>query len=229
MNIFGGGTSGAGDAATQAAQLQYQSTQQAAQLAQQQSQQAQQNLQPWLNTGKASLATLGGLFGVGGYAPINPTAQLQSTPGYQWGLNQGIGAMSNYAASIGQTGSGAMMKGVNDWAQNYATQTAWQPYVNQLNLMSGQGLQAGTQSGNFGMEGAQMQGQDIMAGGQAQAQGIWNQALLNQAAQQRQQQGVGGLLGMGAGVVGSVLGGPMGGMIGSGIGNWLGNLGYQGT
>jgi hypothetical protein len=49
-------------------------------------------------------------------------AEAQQTPGYQFALTQGLGAISNSQAAQGLWASGATGKAMQDYAQNYANQ-----------------------------------------------------------------------------------------------------------
>ena len=202
--LFGG--SGGGNVASQAAGIQAQGAQQAAQIQQQMFQQALANVAPWLKSGQAANTQQAGLLGLPGYTAVDPTATLQATPGYQWGLSQGVKAGDLSAASKGLALSGAQQKGLQSYGQNYGLQTAWNPYMQSLQNLSGQGLSAGNMGGNWGMQTGQAMGQDYMAAAQAQAQGLYNQYYANQQGNQ----GWGNLLGMGLGI-GSLFGGGGGG------------------
>ncbi len=234
-SLFGGGSDMA-DAAQSAAQAQSAAAERAAQLKWDMFQQARKDVAPWTNLGTATVPVLGGLFNIPGYDKVDPTATLQATPGYNWTQGQGLEGLSRYAAAKGLTYSGPEMKGVTDWSQNLALNKAWNPYVNQLNTFSGQGLGAGTQTGNWGQQTAAGMGQDYLMAGQAQGQGIWNAALANQ----KNNNTWSNLLGMGAGLLaapftggtsllgsaisglGSLFGGGSGGGISSYLrdGNW---------
>ena len=198
-SMFGGGgdDSSMADAAIQAAQIQAEATRQASQQRWDMYQQGRSDVAPWLKLGQNTTGVLGGLFNIPGYEAVDPTATLKATPGYGWMQDQGLEGLSRYAAAKGLTYSGPQMKSVADWSQNLAINKAWNPYINQLNTMSGQGLTAGTQSGNWAVgTGTGMAG-DTLAAGQAQGQGIWNQAIANQASNQRNQNVWSSLFGMG--------------------------------
>lgn len=214
------GLFGGNDAAQQASQAQQQAAQLAAQLQMAMFKQARQDVAPWLKMGTASLGQLGGLFGIPGYAPVDPTATLQATPGYQWMLGQGVQGLDRSAASKGMLLSGPQAKGITDWSQNLALNKAWQPYVNQLNQFSGQGLGAGTQTGQWGMQTGQMVGNDYMNAANAYAQGLYNQ----QASNNMGWGGLANLFGMGAGMLfgGGGLGSGLKGLFGSGGGGGFG-------
>lgn len=89
---------------------------------------AQQGLQPYEQGGQAALGTLNNLL-----SPNSTTAQntLQSLPGYQFALNQGLQATQAGAAARGLGTSGAALKG----AATYATGLAQQNYTNYANTL----------------------------------------------------------------------------------------------
>ena len=102
-------------------------------------------------------------------------------PNYQFQLDQGLGAVRN--AGNMQTGllSGNTLKGINDYAQNYAGgayQNAFQNYnanqtniFNRLSAIAGLGQTANATTANTGATISGNAANSIMAGGAAQAAG----------------------------------------------------------
>lgn len=168
----------------QAAAVQAASANRAADLQMQMYQQGVAREQPWVSAGGAALNQLGGLYGLPGYTAQDPTATLVATPGYQWGLSQGVNARDLSAASRGLALSGAQQKGLTAYGQNYGLQNAWNPYINQLNTMSGQGQSGAALQAGQGLDTGKIMGQDYMSAGAAQAQGIYNAYLANRASNQ---------------------------------------------
>jgi hypothetical protein len=151
------GLLGAG-ASKHAANTQAQVAQYVANLQYQMYQQTAQRLQPWVSTGTAANASLGGLLGLPGYsvpagggpgglgtggltAPFQPTMeQLSATPGYQFTLQQGKQAIANQAAGAGQGAgitpggttsvSGPEGKGLINYATGLASTTYQQQFQN---------------------------------------------------------------------------------------------------
>lgn len=221
-SIFGGG---GGEAASKAADAQVRMAMMAAAVQQAMYSQARADVEPWRTAGGAAVGQQAGLLGLPGYTALDPTSVLKATPGYQWGLGQGLEGLARYGAATGLGQSGAALKGANNWAQNYALQQAWNPYQQNLQNLSGAGLNAGTFTGSAGIKTGQLIGEDYMAAGQAQAQGIM------QAYNAQQQQnanlfgglstlasiglapftGGASLLGMGASALGGLFGGGGGG------------------
>lgn len=119
-----------------------------------------------------------------------PTMEnLRSTPGYQFALDQGLAATANQNASMGLSGSGAMGRGLINYAEGLASTT----YQNQFNNWL-QTLQ--TQSNIFSGNLAQQYG--MFSGNIGQQYGIWggqNQLALGRAQQTYNM--LGGLAGSG--------------------------------
>jgi hypothetical protein len=100
-------------------------------------------LTPYSNTGIDANAQQAALMGLSGpEAQAAARAQFQTDPGYEFRLNEGIGALDKSATARGGLYSGAAMKGINDYAQGQASQE-YGNYYNRLSGLSGQGLQAG--------------------------------------------------------------------------------------
>lgn len=161
-----GGAVISGNAATSAANTQANAAKQATQVEQQQFAQTQGNLLPWLTTGVAANANLQNavlgynLNGNGALTqspfntlgqptpysftqPVpqapNPTlASFQSSPGYQYQLNQTLGAVQNSNAAQNGALSGNTLKALSQNATGLANQD-WYNYLNsQLNLFNAQ-------------------------------------------------------------------------------------------
>lgn len=171
-----------------------------------QEQQGLDNYQPYLDAGRGATRTLADLTATPGQGLLTPWTQqfkaptaeeAAATPGYQFQLQQGLGAVQNSAAGRGSLLSGRTLADLNNYAQgtastnyqntfnNALTQygTAYNAFRNNQNdeysrLMglSGQGLSAaggaGTLMQGFGGDIASMMGQE----GAAAAQGTIGQA-----------------------------------------------------
>lgn len=212
---------------TGAANIQAQAANRAADLQWQMYQTGRQDLAPWRGAGGAGVNQIAGILGLPGYSPVDPTSTLQATPGYQWGLSQGTQALDRSAAARGQALSGPQRNAIQQFGQNYALQTAWQPYMSALQNLSGQGMGAAGQTANMGLQTGQAMGQDWMSAANAQAQ-----AMIQQQIAQNQQSsglfgGIGSLLGLGLSAFGG--GGlGLGGMIGGGLSGLFGGGGGGG-
>lgn len=130
-------------------------------------------------------AGAGGTAGsAGGYGSLtqafNPTMQqLQSTPGYQFTLGQGLKSVQNSYAAKGLGSSGAALKGAADYAtgdasttynqqfQNYLQQN--QSIYNMLTGQSGQGLQGASALAGVGTTAAGQISANTVGAGNAQA------------------------------------------------------------
>jgi hypothetical protein len=130
------------------------------------------------------LLGLGGNAGAAGYGKYGrdfSMADYQADPGYAFRLSEGMKQLGHSAAGRGGAISGQTMKGIQDYAQNSASQeynNAFQRYqtnrANQLqslgNLMSLGQAAASNQAGNTGNYGINA-GNAYMAAGQANAAG----------------------------------------------------------
>lgn len=138
--------------------------------------QTRSDLMPYMNTGNAALTQLASLFGLGPSGNGTPnsaalTSALTNFPGYQFGLKQGQTALDQSAASQGLVLSGSQLQASQQFGQNYAMQNAWQPYLTQLNGLSGLGENAAAGLGNQGTAAASNAGSAQLAAGSAAAGG----------------------------------------------------------
>lgn len=116
-------------------------------------------------------------------APIKlDQAFVESTPGYQFNLTQGLKAVQNSAAARGLGTSGAALKGAANFATGLADSTYQQQFANELaqrdaafNKLLGTaniGEGAAAQTGQFATQTGQSIGQNTVSGGTALAAGI---------------------------------------------------------
>ena len=130
---------------------------------------------------------------VGGIDPGYFTHQFNASdlnanlaPNYQFQLDQGLGAVKNAGNLQSGLISGNTLKGINDYAQNFAGgayQNAFNNYTanqsnifNRLSNIAGLGQTATAQTGNAGTTLAGNAGNSIIAQGTAQAGGQVGQA-----------------------------------------------------
>lgn len=73
----------------------------------------------------------------------------RNSTGYQFGLNQGMDAITGNAAAGGLLNSGSTAKALNSFGQDYAS-TQYGNYMQQLMGLSGQGLNAANTIGGAG-------------------------------------------------------------------------------
>jgi hypothetical protein len=100
-------------------------------------------------------------------------AKLRNTPGYQFGLDEGNKSVQASAAARGGLNSGATLKALMKFGNNYADQQGYTPYMNKLASLAGIGQTATNQIGAAGQSTAQIMGQNTMNAGNARAQGIY--------------------------------------------------------
>lgn len=115
------------------------------------------------------------------YAEANRTGGteyqgFQATPGYQFQLDQGLGAIDNSAASRGNLFSGSTLKAAQTFGQGLANQE-YNNYLNRLSGQSAQGQSAAANQANAGANFASGAGQanaNIGNAGAAGAIGSYN-------------------------------------------------------
>ena len=122
------------------------------------------DLADYRTAGNASINKLMGLTGLNGNG-FN-MQDFQSSPQYQFGLNQGLKGIQRQLAASGLSGSGAGLKAANNYAQNYAGQQ-FGDYYNRLAGLAGIGQQATNQTGAYGSNYANQAGQNMLEAGNA--------------------------------------------------------------
>ena len=158
--------------------------------------QTRQDLDPYKQAGTTSLSQMMDQMGVNGYFNENYTGQdLYNDPSYQFRLQQGQDAIQSGAAAQGGLLSGATLKALQNYSQDYASQEYGNAYnrfnadqtnrYNRLSNIIGMGQNAAAQTGNAGMQTGQAVANNTMAGANAQAAGIIgsNNAWANSAQQ----------------------------------------------
>ena len=123
---------------------------------------------PYREVGGQGLTALSSLLGLGG-GPIG--AGLETTPGYQFRLGEGLKALERSAASRGTLLTGGTLKGMQRYAQDVASQE-YDKRVNQLGNIAGIGQRASESSGELltGIGNAQ-------AAGTVGSANAWQQGL----------------------------------------------------
>lgn len=147
--VAGGAISASGSksAAATAANAQEQATQ--AQLSMFNTTQA--DYAPQLQLGQGAANMLGGIYGIGGVTggtggtttgSSNANyANFYNSPGYQFSLSQGEGAINKQAAAGGNLYSSNTLGAINNYAQGTAS-NQYNNYINQLTTMAGLGNSA---------------------------------------------------------------------------------------
>lgn len=152
---------------------------------------AQGYLDPYLQSGGATNALLANYLGVNGPdAQRQAMADFQNDPGWQAQFGAGINALDRSATARGGLYSGAAMKGVHEYGQQFQRQS-FNDRINALSGFNQQGQQAagasaglasstGQNLGNmaFGFGQQQAANRINFANAKAQAQGMgWQNAL----------------------------------------------------
>lgn len=103
-------------------------------------------------------------------------AKFRNTPGYQFGLDEGNKSVQASAAARGGLNSGATLKSLMKFGNDYADQQGYTPYMNRLASLSGIGQTATNQIGQYGQNVADQIGANTINAGQARAQGIYDKS-----------------------------------------------------
>jgi len=163
------GTTQASNAAQQAAQTQANAANYAANLQNQAFQTTQQNLSPYMNIGTQAMNPYLSLLGLGSQGSAGMMSQLENMPGYQFALQQGLGA-ANSASGSGLNLSGAQQKGLANYSSGLASQT-YNSLLGNLANAVGTGQNAAAGLGSAGMNTATAMGNNLTAGANATAAG----------------------------------------------------------
>jgi hypothetical protein len=168
--------------------------------------QSQGYTQPYQQAGTSGLEAYLGSLGLGGQqGRQSALSSFQTSPGYQFALNQGLQGVQRGLSSSGMTGSGAEQKALNDYAMGMANQEYgnWQ---NRLSGLAGMGQTsaesaagrtygAGTNMADLGFGYGQQYSQLSQSIAQAQAEAVIAKAQAEAEAQAAQGSGFGGLIG----------------------------------
>lgn len=133
------------------------------------------DLAPWREAGVNALAQLVSKVGAG-------PGEFTTSPGYQFRLSEGQKAVERSAAAKGKQLSGATMKALDRYSQDYATSDydnflrRYYESLNPLQSLAGVGQTAVTNTAAMGTNAATQNAQNILTAGNAQAGGVINQA-----------------------------------------------------
>lgn len=199
--IIGGGAAIAGgamasSASKKAAKTQAASADRASQIQQENFEQTRKDLMPYKQAGDTSLSQLMGQMGANGYFNQTYTGQdIYSDPSYQFRLQQGQDAIQSSAAAQGGLLSGSILKALQNYGQESASQEYGNAYnrfnadqtnrYNRLSNLVGIGQNAAAQVGNAGAQTSQaianntMQGANALAAGQVGSANAWSGAANN--------------------------------------------------
>lgn len=194
-------------AATSAANTQAAATRYSTDIQKAMFDQMRKDQQPYMNAGSGAIGRLvGGLAPNGQFMKTYTGQNIYNDPSYQFRLNEGLDAVESGAAAQGGLLSGATLKALQNYGQDYASQEFGNAYnrfnadqTNQYNRLSslvnlGQNAAAGV--GSAGMQTGQAIANNTMAGANAQAAGTIASANAKAQGQQALLGGLGNLAGM---------------------------------
>lgn len=131
--------------------------------------QTRDDLEPWREAGKNALGNLADASGMNGAAGnANALAAFQTSPGYQFQVDQGQRQLGATAAARGMSLSGAALKESAAYTQGLAAQQ-YDTYANRLAALANVGQTATNTTAAAGANAANGVGQAAMQAGNAQA------------------------------------------------------------
>jgi len=110
-----------------------------------------------------------------GYTPQQVDERLRATPGYQFRFNEGQNAVQTSAAARGGLNSGATLRALTRYGQDYGT-GEFDNYLNRLSTLFGGAQQATNNIGNAAGNFANNAGNNINNAGNARANMYVNQS-----------------------------------------------------
>lgn len=166
VGVVGGGIVGGyiqGQAARDAATTQANASRDASQVQYDMYQQQRADYEPWRQAGTRALT---------GLEDKNLLDNYQGDPGYQFRLAEGNKAINAAAAARGMANSGATMKALARYGQDYASSEydkAYNRQFSRLSTLAGFGNQANTNTANAGGNYGNQVGQNVMGAANAQS------------------------------------------------------------
>lgn len=110
----------------------------------------QEAFSPFINQGAQASSQMSNLLGLnGGPAQTQGFDNWRGATGYNFGLNQGMNAITGSAAGKGLLNSGATARALSQFGQDYGA-TKFGDYMSQLQGMVNPAMQAGGLIGNAG-------------------------------------------------------------------------------
>lgn len=156
-----------GSSAKKAAQAQADAMREAARMQQEMYYQTRDDLSPWRHLGSDAVEAIGGELGlVPGLA-----SNFQTTPGYQFQVQEGERGVVNNLAALGMRDSGAALKELEKFRQGLAAQE-YGNYFARLMGLSGAGQNAAAQTGSLGAQAAAGAGMHTANAGSALGAGV---------------------------------------------------------
>lgn len=183
-------------------------------------------LDPYISAGKSGIGAYTAGLGLGDQEATDKLYnQFRNSPGYQAALKEGQKAVERSAAAGGRTQSGALLKQLSRYGQDYADQQ-YGRYMDRMGALAGMGAQAAGQASGqavntgynmagIGQNYANMIGNWHMGIGQSYADSELAAANARAYAAQNKSSpwaGIGSLIG---GAAGTYFGGPAGGAVGA--------------
>lgn len=140
-------------------------------------------IEPWRLVGQSALYHLADASGANGPdGSAKAAAAFETSPGYQWQLDQGLQAVDRSAAARGGLLNGRAVKAATAFGQGLAS-SEFDKYYNRLFGLSQGGQAAATTQAGIDMTAAAGQANALLGVGQNVAQqGLANSAMNNQAA-----------------------------------------------
>lgn len=135
------GASKKAKAAKQAAQAQLQAQRESLAFQQRQYDEQRGLAAPWMAAGGEALGRQRDMLGLGDDPNFDPSAFLRSTPGYQFRLGEGQGALERSQAARGRFFSGETGQRLVEHGQDYAS-NEWGNLFNQYSDLAGSGRAA---------------------------------------------------------------------------------------
>jgi len=177
-----GGAALSSAASSSAARKQAKSADAATQVQKDMYDQTRKDLDPYREAGSNALGQLMGQMGENGYFNQTFNGQdIYDDPSYKFRLNEGLNSIQSGAASQGGLLSGATLKALNNYGQDFASQEYSNAYnrfnadqtnrYNRLANLVGVGQNAAAQTGNAGLQTGQAIANNTMAGANASAAG----------------------------------------------------------
>lgn len=133
-------------------------------------QQALQQYNQLFQTNLSPITPNPGSTTAGQFSTKSPYAGFQSSPGYQFQLNQGLQSIQNSAAARGGLAGGNTLKALQQYGTGLANQD-WYNYLGQLSGLSNTGENAAVNVGNTGAQVGANAGNALIGAGNAQAAG----------------------------------------------------------
>lgn len=100
-------------------------------------------------------------------------AKFRAAPGYQFGLDQGQKQIEASAAARGSLNSGAILKALQRYGNDYADQQGYTPYMNKLASLWGGAQTAAGSLGQAGQSYGGQMGQNLQNAANARAQSTY--------------------------------------------------------